>query len=154
MSSLFFDSSALVKRYLLERGSGWTVVLLDPPRGHAIFTASITRVEVAAAIASRHRSGAIAQEERDTLINLLLKHCDVQYQQTAIEAPVLGRAVSLTRSYRLRGYDAVQLAAALTLNDALVGAALPSLTMISADDDLNAAAQAEGLAADTPNAHP
>lgn len=88
------------------------------------------------------------------LIDLLLKHCDAQYQQTAIEASILSRAVGLTQSHRLRGYDAVQLAAALTLSDALVGAALPPLAMISADDDLNAAAQAEGLAADTPNAHP
>jgi len=154
MSSLFFDSSALVKRYIAEIGSRWAVSLLDLSVGHTIIVASITQVEVAAALAARYRAGSISLVERDELVDLLALHFDTHYQQVLVEAPVLDRAVSLTQSHRLRGYDAVQLAAALTLNAALVGAALPPLTMISADDDLNAAAQAEGLAADTPNAHP
>jgi uncharacterized protein len=149
MSVLFFDSSALVKRYLTEIGSAWVTALLDPSMGHAIVVATITQVESAAALAARHRSGAITRLERDDLVDLLALHFDVHYQQISIEEPILSRAVELTQNHRLRGYDAVQLATALT-----VASALPGLSLISADDDMNMAAQAEGLAADNPNAHP
>jgi len=47
----------------------------------------------------------------------------------------------------LRGYDAVQLAAALAT------AVLPGLVFVAADDDLLAAAHAEGLAAENHNQH-
>jgi hypothetical protein len=49
----------------------------------------------------------------------------------------------------LRGYDAVQLAAALA-----AGAVLPDLVFAAADDDLLAAARLEGLAVENPNQHP
>lgn len=55
---------------------------------------------------------------------------------------------------KLRAYDAVQLAAALTANDALVTADLSPLIFVAADNDLLAAARAEGLAADNPNLYP
>jgi hypothetical protein len=62
---------------------------------------------------------------------------------------LVGYAASLARRHALRGYDAVQLAAALEIHSRA-----PSLTLLSADADLNAAATAEGLAADDPNLHP
>ncbi|MBA3946870.1 MAG: type II toxin-antitoxin system VapC family toxin [Herpetosiphonaceae bacterium] len=61
---------------------------------------------------------------------------------------LLDRAMQLTQQHRLRGYDAVQLAA-LTAS-----AVLPPLTFLSADNDLIAAARSEGLSADNPNLHP
>jgi hypothetical protein len=53
------------------------------------------------------------------------------------------------RTHALRDYDAVQLAAALEAHSLA-----PSLTLLSADADLNAAATAEGLLADDPTSHP
>lgn len=154
MSILYVDSSALVKRYLHETGSAWVIAHLDPAAGQTIFTAAITRVEVAAALAARQRSGAITLTERDDLVNLVLQHTDTQYQTVAIEADTLSRAVALTQRHRLRGYDAVQLAAALKANQALQDASLPALIFVSADDDLNSAAQGEGLSTVNPNAYP
>ena len=49
----------------------------------------------------------------------------------------------------LRAYDAVQLAAALEISHQI-----PSLTLISADADLNTSAASEGLTVEDPNAHP
>lgn len=34
MADYFFDSSALVKRYVREVGSDWVGQLTDPPAGH------------------------------------------------------------------------------------------------------------------------
>jgi hypothetical protein len=48
----------------------------------------------------------------------------------------------------------VQLAAALLANEPLVAAGLADLTFVAADDDLVAAARAEGLPAENPNQHP
>ena len=59
----------------------------------------------------------------------------------------------MTQNYRLRGYDAVQLAAALTANAVLTSAGLSPLIFAAADDDLLNAARAEGLAAENPNLH-
>lgn len=154
MSVLFFDSSALVKRYLTETGSAWATALLDPTAGHTIVVAAVTRVEAAAAIAARYRVGSITKTERDDLVDLLLQHFDTQYQIVPLDATIISRAVGLTQNHRLRGYDAVQLAAALVVCDQYVTAGFPGLTLISADDDVNAAAQAEGLTTDNPNAHP
>jgi len=154
MSVLFFDSSALVKRYLSEVGSTWMDTLLDPSFGHTIIVAAITQVESAAALAARQRSGAITQVERDDLVDLLALRFDTQYQQVAITEAVLSRAVGLTQEYRLRGYDAVQLATALVVQQQYLAVGIAGLMLVSSDSDVNAAAQAEGITAENPNAHP
>lgn len=155
MSYFFLDTSALVKRYLSETGSPWIVTLTNPAAGHTIFVAEITRVEGAAAIAARHRaSGGISLSERDRLVQLLLQHFDTEYVPALLQTTVISQAVRLTQRHRLRGYDAVQLATALNVHAKALAAGLPSPTFIVADNDLVAAAQAEGLAADNPNVHP
>ena len=66
---------------------------------------------------------------------------------------MIDSAIQLTRRQKLRGYDAIHLACALALNKPLVDDGLPSLTFIAADDNLLAAACAEGLATENPNDH-
>ena len=53
----------------------------------------------------------------------------------------------------LRGYDAVQLATALTVSEELTGASIGPITFVSSDIDLNTAAAQEGLAVEDPQAH-
>lgn len=155
MSHLFFDSSALAKRYLQEVGTAWIRALLAPVAGNIVIVAEITQVEVAAAMAARHRAqGGISRQERDDAVDLLHRHFATQYQITALSPVIIDRAVNLTQNYRLRGYDAVQLATALRTNELLTAAHLPALMFIVADSDLVAVAGAEGLRADDPNQHP
>jgi len=45
MAAYYFDSSALVKRYTQEVGTGWVVSLTDPRAGHAIQLASALAVQ-------------------------------------------------------------------------------------------------------------
>lgn len=155
MSDYYLDSSALVKRYLPEVGTAWVRTLTDPAAGNTISSAEITRVEVAAAFAARHRSpSSITRRERDGAVRLLSRHCTAEYGLVAASPGILDRAVDLTQRHRLRGYDAVQLATALAVEASLRAAGLPSLTFVVADADLVAAARVEGLAADDPNLHP
>jgi predicted nucleic acid-binding protein len=53
----------------------------------------------------------------------------------------------------VRGYDAVHLATAIVLNNALIGAGQSQLVFVAADTRLCDAAQEEGLATETPNDH-
>ncbi len=154
MSVLFCDSSALVKRYLHETGSAWIASLLDPSSGHTVIIAEITRVEVAAAFAARQRAkNGISLAERDRLFKLLVRHSTDEYRVAPVSVAVVDQAMLLTQRHRLRGYDAVQLAAALLANQPLIAAGLPALTFIAADEDLIAAARTEGLPAENPNAY-
>ena len=59
MATFVFDSSALVKRYLDERGSEWVRRTLLPSSAHTVFVAQTTPVELIAAITRRQRSGAL-----------------------------------------------------------------------------------------------
>ncbi len=76
------------------------------------------------------------------------------YLLVEIDEALVDLAVDLTRRRKPRGYDAIQLAAALTLNSVLTQAQFPPLTSVVADDDLLQAAQSEGLPTDNPNRHP
>lgn len=62
--------------------------------------------------------------------------------------------MDISEKHALRGYDAVQLASALEMVTLRSALGLAGLTFVSADGDLNAAAMAEGLNVDDPNAHP
>ena len=63
------------------------------------------------------------------------------------------RAMALAEMYALRGYDAVQLAAAVEVQARVDTLGLPVLTLVSADEELNVAARAQGLAVEDPNMH-
>jgi predicted nucleic acid-binding protein len=155
MSVFFLDASALAKRYLTELGSTWILTLADPLGDHTIIVAEITRVEVAAALAARYRApDGISRTMRDDAVSLLLKHCDTEYHIAPLSWIIFGQAVNLTQTYRLRGYDAVQLAAALAANEVLIAAGLPGLIFVAADYDLLEAARSEGLATENPNLYP
>lgn len=155
MSVYYIDSSALVKRYVTETGASWVQALADPVAGNVLVSATITRIEVAAALASRHRApGGLSRAERDSAVALLEQHCVMEYILIPVDTPVLDRALTLMQRHRLRAYDAVQLAAALLSNDTYMAAGLSALVFVSADHDLLSAAQAEGLATESPHTHP
>ena len=154
MSDYFFDSSALAKRYLSEPGTVWVRGLVEPAAGNAIWVAEIAEVEVASALAARHRAPrGISRRVHDAAVALLSLHCSGEYRLVALDRAILDSAIDLTQGHRLRAYDAVQLATAVAAEAALRAAGQPGLTFVAADADLLAAARAEGLAADDPNLH-
>jgi predicted nucleic acid-binding protein len=71
-----------------------------------------------------------------------------------ITPALLAEAERLAEVHGLRAYDAVQLAAAADLQRERLANGLSRPTLISADQELNAAAMAEGIAEDDPNSHP
>lgn len=154
MASYFFDSSGLVKRYVRERGTAHVFGLTDPAAGNSIHLARITAVEVIAAIARRERNGNLSAALATQLRADFRFDLDNQYRPVAITPSLLAEAMDLAESYALRGYDAVQLAAAVRVDRRPQRRGGRPLTLVSADLELNAAAIAEGLAVEDPNAHP
>ena len=150
----YLDASALVKRYTTETGSGWVIALCQPATGTLIATGRITKAEAAAAFASKLRQGGLSQTHYTQALQDLIHDFAHQYLMVEIDQTLVDLAVDLTQRQKLRGYDAVQLAAALTLHGLLTQAAFVPLVFVAADDDLLEAARGEGLATDNPNQHP
>ncbi len=151
MDGFFCDSSAIVKRYVNETGSNFMDGLADANSGNLILVARITRVEVVAAIARRLKGGSIAATDAQNALAAFQHDLTNNYFTIEITPILLAIAMSLATKHALRGYDAVQLAAALEANDERIANRLPPLTLISADSELNTATQAEGLNIKNPN---
>ena len=153
MAVYFFDSSALVKRYAQETGSAWVEVLTDPQAGHHLYVARITAVEVVAAVTRRQRGGAFAAADAAAALADVADDLAHHYRQVDITSRLITQAIQLAKTYALRGYDAIQLAAVLTVHVAREAQGLSRLTLVSADRELNGAALAEGVRVDDPNIH-
>ena len=149
----YLDSSALVKRYLVEIGTPWVQALCGDPT-QTVAVAEIGLVEVAAAFAGKLRGAYMKPDEYVSARADLTTDARDKYVLVTVNRAVVDEAIALTARYRLRGYDAVHLACALILNRALRAYHLLPLTFISADNDLLQAAASEGLPIDNPNLHP
>ena len=154
MTIYFLDSSALVKRYAVEPGTMWVNQLCDPAHRHTLLIASVTLVEVAAGFATKRRSQEITTEAYSQGLQDFIRDAAGQYRVLGVDQRVIALGVTLTTRQKLRGYDAVQLAVALTVNAALVDQQLTPLTFVCADQDLLTAASNEGFATVNPNSYP
>lgn len=104
-----------------------------------------------AALTRRARGGLSPEDAAAALQRFRAEYADVFYV-VGITPQVIADAMALAETHALRGYDAVQLAAALRVggSSALLNI---SLIFVSADSELNAAT-IEGLVVDDPNRHP
>lgn len=154
MAAYFCDISAVVKRYVTETGSVWLTATIAPKKGKYVFIARITFVEVVSAISRKQRGGHISAEDAAKAKNQFETDYASEFVNVEISESLILEAARLAEKHALRGYDAVQLAAALETNAKRAARKLPPLTLLSADTELNAAAVSENLTVDDPNNHP
>ena len=150
----YLDTSALVKRYASEIGSPWMLSLFAPSAAHVFAIGLITKVELIAGLAAKQRNGNLSLAELQAVELDIANDFLQQYQIVTVDQATIDLATELAKRNHLRGYDAVQLACALTLNHLLTALGLPVLTFVTADKLLLQAAAHEGLATDNPNLHP
>lgn len=153
MAVLFFDSSGLVKRYIAETGTAWVMNQLRPSAVNDIFIAGITGIEVASAIARRLRNGSISQLTADKALKRFKRDFDRRFIVIDLTPKIIRQGILLAEKHGLRGYDTTQLAVGLNVKNRLAQSGIQNFTFISADADLNIAAQTEGLTVDNPNNH-
>ena len=155
MSQLYFDSSALVKYYIIEPGTAWVRSAIDRRVNldweHEIATSILSVAEVVSAFAKRRRVKDISSRLCAGTISRFLREGRHRCRLVGVSESVVDLAVQLVQGHPLRAYDAVQLATALRLNQILRQNRLPSLTFVSADAVLCQVAQAEGLTTVNPN---
>jgi predicted nucleic acid-binding protein len=136
---LYFDPSALVKRYVEEQGSSDVLDWMDDSELNG--TVLVTRTEVAAAITRAVRRQVVSQEDARQFLELFHKEWR-NITRLPITEPLVARADTLACEHNLRGYDAVHLAAAFNWQELL---GLP-VTLVTYDQELALAARALGMA--------
>jgi predicted nucleic acid-binding protein len=154
-SAYFLDSSALVKRYVVETGTVWVRRLTRYRPATVIYIAHITAVEVTCAVARRRKgTPPLAPARASSILRRFRQHLAGRYVVIEVTPALLDDAMRLGNAHVLRAYDAVQLAVALEVNRSHQAGGSGPVTLISADRALNDAATAEGLPVDDPNLHP
>ena len=132
----YFDSSALVKRYVLESHSDRVLVLLKET---IPATSRFSSVEIASALARRCREGRLDDSLRHRLLRDLDDDLDSFYL-VELMPEVVRTARELLERNRLRAADALQLASSLVLQRRVQSPVL----FVAFDRALNEAASREG----------
>ena|SRR2546421_5420810 len=154
MATYFLDTSAIIKRYILEQGQAWILSLCDPAQGHDLYISQATLVEVVATICRRAREQSINMTERDRLIHVFRQDSKESYNIWPVTTDLYTSAGDLCRSHRLRAYDAVQLACTLALREYTLANHVSELIFVCADVSLLDIAGVEGLQVENPNNYP
>ena len=131
--NVFFDSSALTKRYIEERGSDQVQAVLSS--ASALAVAVICIPEIVSALCRRRRERKVSTEEyRNAKASVLSDMDDATI--IGITEEVIAQAVALLEQFPLRSADALHVACASEWSTDL---------FVSADDRQCAAARAHGL---------
>ncbi|MHB8533758.1 MAG: type II toxin-antitoxin system VapC family toxin, partial [Solirubrobacteraceae bacterium] len=108
---VYADASALVKRYVAERGSDDVIALTAA--ADIVATSLVTRAEVAAALARAVRLGAL-DEGGGRRAQRRFSREWLDLARVPPNEALVARAETLAWDHGLRGYNCVQLASALT----------------------------------------
>jgi predicted nucleic acid-binding protein len=145
----YLDSSAWVKRYFDEAGSGRVRYLFAQ---HEILGCSpLGLIEVGSTLARKRTAGEVRPEEFEPKRNSLLKDWR-RFLRMEMTPAVVRRALDVSDTYCLRGADSVHLASALILKEELELDA-QEFTFVTSDEELKAAALKAGLAVVDPQEH-
>lgn len=136
----YLDTSALIKRFVKEKGSPLVQSIVK--RGEPVATAKIAYAEIFAGLTRKLREGHLPK----TLYGLACRQFERDWQsyvRVELQDDILFLARDLVQRHPLRGFDAVHLASALSLKNALG----EEITFAAADERLLRAAGTEKLGA-------
>lgn len=111
---VYLDTSALVKRYVLEPGSQVVTDLIAT--AGIVATSAVTRAETAAVFSKAARVGSLTNDGATACHNAFLREWK-NYVRIRVTEALVARADGLAWTHKLSGYDAIHLAAALEWQD-------------------------------------
>lgn len=115
MSFAYFDTSALVKRYVRERGSAQVRSLL---RRYDFLSSAITPVELLSALGRKKRAGDVSEEELSTLLSRIQSE-RVRWELVEVTSSILSRAEEVIQgALPLRALDALHVASSMAFQAA------------------------------------
>lgn len=132
----YLDTSALIKRFVLEKGSSLVSTIVT--EGGPVATAKIAYAEVYGGLARKHRSGGLSRGQYARTCRQFEGEWQA-YVRVDLRDEILLLARDLIQRHPLRGFDAIHLASALSLRGALE----EDVTFLAADERLLRAARAE-----------
>ena len=136
----YFDTSALIKRFVAEKGSAVVEHLIA--REERIATAKLAYIEVHAGLSRKRREGHLSARRYD-VVSRRFDADWIDYLRVDLRDDVLALSRELVGRHPLRALDAIHLASALT-----IGASLgEEIVFAAADERLLRSASAEGLRA-------
>ena len=86
MATYYFDTSALLKRYVVETGTQWVRSPSISPARHDIFVARLVQVELTAAIARRRSGSTLSAAAASTILRRFGRHLVNQYRIMEVSA--------------------------------------------------------------------
>jgi len=120
----YFDTSALIKRYVRERGSDRVVSLL---RRYDLLSSAITPMEIMSALSRRRRDRELSEEDFAATLRRVQSE-RIRWELVELGATVLGRAEEIVQgTLPVRPLDAIHIAS-LTTFQAAVGIRMPFVT--------------------------
>ena len=137
---IYLDTSALIKRFVEEKSSQFVQAMVDS--GEAVATAKIAYAEVFSGLTRKMRAGQIAKLSYDFACRQFEPDWNA-YIRVELNDALLMLARDLIRRHGLKGFDAIHLASAVRLKDAIGEEAI----FAAADRRLLRAAAAEPLRA-------
>jgi len=153
MTYLYFDSSALVKRYAKESGTEFVMIICQK-EDTIIAISDVTIAELGSTFARKLREGNMTENEYRLMLDILLDDYSNRYYKMAIDSKVLLLAIRLAKRNSLRAYDAIQLACAINFRETIsFNEPKSDIFFVVADDVLEKAANAEGFKTINPNTY-
>lgn len=134
----YFDTSALIKRYVREKGSARVVSLLSR---HDLLSSAITPVEVMSALCRRKRNGELSDKDFAATLGRV-QDDRTQWELVEVGSAVLSGAEAVIQGrVPMRALDAIHVASLVTFQ-AASGLTIPFVT---GDDRQRVAAGHIGL---------
>lgn len=112
---LYLDSSALVKRYVLERGTEAVAARFET--GERVFTSALSFAEVHAALGRKHRLKHWRRREFAAAGEKFVYDSTFSLVVLELNTNTMAALPDLVERYSLRGSDAAHLSAAVWLRD-------------------------------------
>lgn len=139
----YLDTSALVKRYYVEKGSAWVHCLFRPD--NLLVVSKVAYAEFLAALARKRREGEVGEEDFAQAVENFQREWKELVVVEVTDA-VFADLLPLVRRHPLRGFDAIHLCTARWFRKQIKA----EITFVCSDQNLLAAAGQENLGIHNP----
>ena len=147
--SYFFDTSAVIKLYHQETGTGWVEAIFGDPES-LIIISELATLEVYSAVAKKIRTKEITEHAGRQAIANFQKDCTLRFLIAPLDSRVIRKAQELIRKHgntvSIRTLDALQLTACQLEED-------EGIHFVCADMDLIKVCELEAVSAINPETH-
>lgn len=139
VTTYFFDTSALVKRYHEEEGTERVDEILNREEAEVLIS-SLTVVESTSAFRRKYNRGEVSESEMEQLLGVFFREALNEFVILPMEESLLSFSFDLVLEDDLRTLDSLQLSTGLSLAQEI-----EEVAFVTADEDLAEIGEKHGL---------